>query len=70
MANILKNIAASFLLLLVTIVFVASAQTGQPWSPSKEELAVMSLKSALIINISLLIAISLLIFLVFRAFQA
>lgn len=69
----LKLIASHILFFLVTIVTIFTGAAGagvQSWAPNREDLAVMSLRSAIIVTSMTLLIIVCLIYLVIRAFQA
>lgn len=69
----LKRLASYILFLLVTIVTIFTGAAGagvQSWAPSREDLEVMSLRSAVIVNGMTLIIIAGLVYLIIRAFHA
>lgn len=54
MSNLLHLTASYFLFLLAFIVTLFSSNAAQAWSPNRAELEVMSLRSAIIVNIIIL----------------
>ena len=73
MNDMLKLLASHILFLLVTIVTIFTGATSagvQGWAPSRRDLEVMSLRSAIIVISITLLIIAGLIFLAVRAFQA
>jgi hypothetical protein len=54
MTNFLQFTASRFLFLLTFIVTIFSSNAGQAWFPQKGELEVMSLRSAIIVNVIIL----------------
>lgn len=69
----LKYVASYILFLLVAIVtmFTGAAGAGvQSWAPNRKDLEVMTLRSAVIVNVTTLLVIAGLVYLIIRAFHA
>jgi hypothetical protein len=67
--NMLKYIASCILYLLVLIVTLFSANAAQEWFPHREDLAVISLRSAIIVDGVTLLLIGAVVYLIARTIQ-
>lgn len=64
MTTFLQFTASRFLFLVTLIVTLFSGNAAQAWFPKKEDLEVMSLRSAIIVNVILLAVLAALTYLV------